>query len=130
MQHKGAPSKRKAKLPRVPTWTCPHCAQAHTPATLQRLDNDHMKCARCGKPFPVTQAQHRVISVVEGEQRTKACSRQLWVGLLQLSPMRELRAAPVDGPCSHSASKFATAQVQVELDLVASRGVRIAQVRR
>jgi transcription elongation factor Elf1 len=51
MQHRGAPSKRKTRLPPVPTWTCPHCDHVHTPATLMRLDNEHLQCAACGKTF-------------------------------------------------------------------------------
>ena len=45
---------RSKELPPVPTWPCPHCGQVHTPATLQRLNNDHLKCAACRKSFPVT----------------------------------------------------------------------------
>lgn len=51
MQHKGAPSKRKTKLPPVPTWTCPHCSFVHTPANLMRIDGEKFRCQQCGRDF-------------------------------------------------------------------------------
>ncbi|HEY5161952.1 MAG TPA: hypothetical protein VII81_02985, partial [Terriglobales bacterium] len=57
MQHIGAPSKRRAKDPEIPTWTCPHCGHVHSPATLRRLDNDHLQCAGCKQSFTISQSK-------------------------------------------------------------------------
>ena len=43
-------------LPPVPTWTCPHCGHVHTPATLMRVDGEHLKCAACGEKFRVSES--------------------------------------------------------------------------
>jgi GNAT superfamily N-acetyltransferase len=55
------PSKRRPTLPPTPTWTCPHCGNVHTPATLMRLDNENLKCATCGEKFSIVGGQRLVL---------------------------------------------------------------------
>ena len=43
--------RRNKDLPPVPTWTCPHCGQVHTPATLRRLGSGTLQCQECKRPF-------------------------------------------------------------------------------
>lgn len=43
---------RRSKVPLpIPTWTCPHCGFVHKPADIRRVDNDHLRCQKCGEVF-------------------------------------------------------------------------------
>lgn len=45
------PRTRNKHLPPVPTWTCSHCGQVHTPAALRRLGPGILECQACKHPF-------------------------------------------------------------------------------